>query len=281
MLNDTEESHQNFNPSAGAQPIKNSVSKSSLSGKRNKKQNVGNTERLTSFAAGSILTVLGLSRRSLPGLVVGATGAALAFRGTTGHCALYEALDIDTSESFKKSDKPAKNTGIDVSYSLAINSSPEELYSYWRKLSQLPRILTHIESIEEIDSKRSRWIAKPIKSVNFKVEWEAEITRDEPNQLIEWRSLPSSMIETHGSIRFTKALGDRGTAVRVSMRYSPPGGEATHLIAKMFGKSPQGLIRSDLLNLKRLMESGEIPTVAGQSRGSCLAGKSPEQKSAK
>ena len=42
-------------------------------------------------------------------------------------------------------------------------------------------------------------------------------------------------------------------------------GKAGALIAKLFGKDPEGLIRDDLRRFKRLMEAGETPTVEGQT----------------
>lgn len=59
-------------------------------------QNVGEIERAISSALGGALLIGGLSRRSLPGLAIAATGAAFLFRGTTGYCKVYEALGLDT-----------------------------------------------------------------------------------------------------------------------------------------------------------------------------------------
>src|SRR5687768_4826557 len=59
--------------------------------------NVGGAERLASVASGSVLALLGLGRRDLTGLLIGAVGGALVYRGATGHCPLYQALDFDTA----------------------------------------------------------------------------------------------------------------------------------------------------------------------------------------
>ena len=59
-------------------------------------QNVGEIERLFSSMLGSLMLVGGLSRRSVPGLAVAATGAALLYRGATGHCQVYDSLGLDT-----------------------------------------------------------------------------------------------------------------------------------------------------------------------------------------
>jgi uncharacterized membrane protein len=48
--------------------------------------NVGNPERWVSVVAGSALAAYGLTRRSIPGLVVAALGGAIAWRGATGRC---------------------------------------------------------------------------------------------------------------------------------------------------------------------------------------------------
>jgi len=101
------------------------------------------------------------------------------------------------------------------------------------------------------------------------VSWDAEITHDEPNRFIAWRSLPGSQVEMVGAIRFARALGDRGTEVHVFINYIPPAGIIGHAIATLFGESPRRQMRYDLQNFKRLMETGEIPTTKGQPRGTC------------
>jgi hypothetical protein len=60
-------------------------------------QNVGESERHVSLIAGGLLALLGLSRGSLPGLLVAGVGAALVHRGYSGNCALYSKLGINTN----------------------------------------------------------------------------------------------------------------------------------------------------------------------------------------
>ena len=43
------------------------------------------------------MLIRGLSRQSVPGLAVAATGAALLYRGATGHCTVYASLGLDTN----------------------------------------------------------------------------------------------------------------------------------------------------------------------------------------
>lgn len=60
--------------------------------------NVGTLERALSIYAGGSLFAWGISGRSIPGLMVAALGGALVYRGATGHCRLYDALEISTAE---------------------------------------------------------------------------------------------------------------------------------------------------------------------------------------
>src|SRR5436309_1141601 len=62
-------------------------------------KNLSETERIVSLAGGSLLALVGLSRRSIPGLAVAAVGGALIQRGATGYCALYEKLGVDTKHT--------------------------------------------------------------------------------------------------------------------------------------------------------------------------------------
>ncbi len=233
------------------------------------KTNVGNAERTTSLVAGTVLAALGLSRRSLPGLLVAGIGGALLHRGASGQCAVYRALGVDTA-NVRSADEEVAARGIHVQQSFLINRSAAELYAFWRDFANLPRFMSHLERVDVLDQRRSHWVTKAPKVAGGSIEWDAEITADEPNRRIAWRSLPGSQTANVGEIRFAPALGDRGTEVRVSMDYVPPAGRLGHWVAKLFGESPSRQIRDDLRNFKRLMELGEIPTTTGQPRGTCL-----------
>lgn len=241
-------------------------------------RNVGSTERAVSVAAGAILALQGLSRGSLPGLVVAGVGGALLYRGATGQCGLYKALAINTSESTdgqqgeaqrrQRTEQNLASHGTEVAVSFIIDKPAEELYQFWRKFDNLPTVMTHLKSVRVIDERRSHWVAQAPR-IYGDVEWDAEITADEPNSRITWQSISGGDVDTRGEIRFEKALGDRGTNVHVTLEYVPPAGKLGHWIATLTGNGPQHQVREDLRNFKRLMEVGELPTTKGQPVGSC------------
>src|SRR5947209_8235840 len=211
--------------------------------------NVGQSERAVSVAAGSILALLGVSRRSIPGLLIAGVGAAMVQRGVSGHCSLYSKLGLDTTQEDggRQGDDrhDVVKNGIHVEQAFLVNRSPEDLYSFWRNFSNLPSIMKHLKSVT-VEGQRSHWVAEAPSIAGGTVEWDAEITRDEPNSAIGWRSLPGSQVQSQGEVRFSKALGDRGTEVHVYMDYRPPAGKLGHYIATLFGDSPRRQMREDI-----------------------------------
>lgn len=148
---------------------------------------------------------------------------------------------------------------------MVINRPPEELYAFWRNFENLPRIMQHLKSVRSTGGNRSHWVAQgPFGSP---AEWEAEIITERPNETIGWRSLPGSVVDTAGSVHFQRTPGDRGTEVRVVLKYDPPAGKAGAAIAWLTGAVPEHQIREDLRRFKRFMETGEVPTTEGQPSG--------------
>lgn len=234
--------------------------------------NVGDGERTVSVAAGLIIGLLGLSRGSLPGLLGAAVGGSLVYRGVTGTCPMYRAMDLDTTEPGQGSADGVESltNGVHISTAFGIRKPAAALYAFWRDFENLPRIMTHLESVRVIDDRRSHWVARAKSLGGKRLEWDAEITVDEPNRRIAWHSLPGADVENAGQITFSPGLSeDRGTEVHVRMDYVPPMGRLGHLIASMLGNNPKRVVREDLRNFKRLMEVGEILTIVGQAHGTC------------
>jgi len=208
--------------------------------------NVSNPERWISVIGGIALAAYGLARRSIPGVLLAGIGGILAWRGATGRCPLYGALGISTADE-KDEDRNVSvsyGRGIRVEESVTVNSSPEELYHFWRNFENLPRIMSHLQSVKVLDDKRSHWVAKG--PIGTDAEWDAEIINEIPNELIGWRSVDGANVHNAGSVHFTRSGGNRGTDVKVVLRYDPPAGALGAAIAKLFGEDPARQVQEDL-----------------------------------
>jgi uncharacterized membrane protein len=175
------------------------------------------------------------------------------------------ALDAICSQRLSRRNGARSGDGIRVAQSVTINRSPEELYRFWRDFRNLPLFMKHLESVRETAHNRSHWVAKA--PAKMTVEWGAEITEDRPNELIAWRSLEGSDVDSVGSVRFKRAPGGRGSIVMVEMRYNPPAGLFGATVAKLFSEDPAWQIKDELRRFKQIMETGEIITTEGQPSG--------------
>lgn len=229
------------------------------------KVNVGTAERIASTVAGAALLGLAMTtRRQRTPLAV--ASAPLLFRGITGHCTLYQVLGVNTAKETDAT-SVAYARGFRVVKSVTIARPADELYAFWRDFANLPRFMRHLESVTPIDAMRSRWVAKG--PAGLRVEWDAEIVNETGNSLIGWRSLDNSDVDHAGSVHF-EPLGDRGTTVKVILRYDPPAGAVGMAFAKLFREEPSQQIADDLRRFKQLMETGEIATTEGQPAGGFL-----------
>src|SRR5262249_48185152 len=90
--------------------------------------------------------------------------------------------------------------GINVETSITIKESPERLYRFWRNFEHLPHVISHLDSVRVTAPTRSCWIVKAPAGV--RLEWDAEIINDMPNELIAWHSVAGPHVIHPGSVRF-------------------------------------------------------------------------------
>jgi len=171
-----------------------------------------------------------------------------------GGALLYQAAKALTGAGKMATNKKAN---IEIKSRVVINRPKEELYSYWRNLENLPNFMSHIQEIDEIDDKRSHWVAEVPGGMGH-IEWEAEIVWEQENQLLAWRSLPDSEIENSGEVRFQDSGNRKSTIVETTISYRPQFGKAGKIGAKLLNPAFKKVIENDLKEFKKLMEKGSV-----------------------
>ncbi|HEX2670642.1 MAG TPA: SRPBCC family protein [Polyangiaceae bacterium] len=196
------------------------------------------------------LTLLGdrfSQRRVKVGRLIAATAAVA---GVTA---------IDTYSAARQSRVAALNriaAPVHVFRTITINRAPSEVYEFWRDLSNLPRFMAHLDSVEVL-ARTSKWRAKG--PLGTSITWDAEIVQDLPGESLAWRSVEgSTQVPNRGVVRFNPAPGNRGTEVQVELKYEPPAGAVGAAFAKLFGEEPSQQIAGDLRRLKQVLETGEV-----------------------
>ena len=199
------------------------------------------------IAGGGALAVVGLTRRSWPGVAMAAAGGLMIAGGV-------------------RQLRNKRPEGIHVERSFLINRSVEEVYNFWRNFENLPKFMRHLKSVSVKNDKESTWEARA--PIAGSVTWDAEIIDEQQNSFIVWRSKDGAVVPNNGSVLFEKASDYHGgTKLTVVLNYDPPAGRLGSIFATMFGEDADQQVREDLRKFKQLMEAGEVATTVGQSHG--------------
>ena len=204
------------------------------------------------------LALLGRALRSPDARRGRVAAATAAVAGVT-------VLDLLCSRQITEQEAGGEDKAVQFTKTIIIERSPEDLYGFWRNMENLPRIMRHVQEVRVLDDRRSHWVVRT--PTGATAEWDAEITEDEPNRRLAWRSLPGAQVDNAGEVRFEPAPGGRGTLVTAEIQYRPPAGAVGATIARLLGSSPERLAGEDLRVFKQLMETGEIATTEGQPAG--------------
>ena len=221
--------------------------------------NVGKAERIISALGGAAISAIGLSRKTPLGIGLAVAGGYLIYRGASGNCPINSVIGRNSA---------ASNEGetVEIVEYITVNKPRHEVYNFWRKLSNLPLFMKHIEEVTELDEYKSSWRAQIPGNVGT-ISWEAEIIEQEQNVLLAWRSLPGATVDNAGRVEFKDAPGDQGTEVRAIISYRAPAGaigkQLASLLNPVFGK----IIKEDIRGFKQYLETGELPTNSGQPTG--------------
>jgi uncharacterized membrane protein len=166
---------------------------------------------------------------------------------------------------------------VQVKAAVTVKGSPDEVYAFWHDFEKFPTFMGHLESVQSTGGGRSHWKAKA--PAGKTVEWDAEVTEDQPGERIAWRSLEGADVDNSGVVRFAPAPGDRGTEVRLEMAYEQPGGPLGKVVSKLFGEEPKQQVNDALRRFKQVYETGEVVRSDGSPEGHA-AGRQLKQRPA-
>ena len=91
------------------------------------------------------------------------------------------------------------------------------VYDQWTQFEEFPLFMSGIKEVRQIDATHVHWRAE---IAGNEKEWDAEITEQEPDRRISWKSISGA--ENVGTIRF-EALDPERTLVHLTMAYDPKG----------------------------------------------------------
>jgi uncharacterized membrane protein len=200
--------------------------------------------RLAGTMAGVSGLIYGFSRRDSLGLAAGLGGAALLARSLS---------NIETKRLIGVG---GGRRAVDITKSINVDAPVDVVYTLWSNFDHFPQFMTNVLEVERLNGDLSRWTVRG--PAGTTVEWDAEITRMVPNEMIAWKSVEGASVANAGYVLF-EPMDNGGTEVTVRLSYNPPAGAIGHAIAKVFGADPKSEMDADLMRMKSLIETGELP----------------------
>jgi uncharacterized membrane protein len=138
-----------------------------------------------------------------------------------------------------------------VEKSIRVKAPVAQVYQFWRNFENFPRFMDNVDEVRLLDGtgQRSHW--KLHGPMGKTVEYDADLTQDEPNKAIGWNSTDGD-IETTGQVTFTEH--EDNTLVHVIMQWADvPGGALGEAASRML-QSPETMLEEDLQRFKDIAE---------------------------
>ena len=159
---------------------------------------------------------------------------------------------------------------VHITQSVIVDRSAEDIYDFWRDCTNMPKIMRRLEEVQRTGQRTFHWkLNGPGGRI---IEWNSEVTEEQPNRRIAWRTIHESTgLQHSGSINLKPATGARGTIVRIDLEYAPPGGQLAAKVVKLLRAAPAHYLGNALRAFKSLMETGEVV----ESDASVLPGAHP------
>ena len=104
-----------------------------------------------------------------------------------------------------------------VEKTVEVNCPISTVYNQWTQFEEFPHFMAGVKEVRQIDDTHVHWHAE---LWGKDKEWDAEITEQEPDKRISWKSISGA--PNAGTVRF-EALGADRTRVRLVMAYEPEG----------------------------------------------------------
>jgi uncharacterized membrane protein len=212
--------------------------------------------RLFVGAGGAGMILAGLNRGAASGVALTTLGAVLLARAAT-NLEMKRLVGVG-----------AGRRAVDVQKTISIDAPVEDVFAFWSDLENHPRFMSNVRSVRPTAvAGQTHWtVAGP---GGIPVEFDVVVTDMVPNELLAWKSIPGSMVDHAGIVRF-QSTPDGGTVMHFRISYNPPGGAIGHGVTALLGQDLKRKLDEDLLRFKTLMETGKPPHDAadrGRSTG--------------
>jgi uncharacterized membrane protein len=104
-----------------------------------------------------------------------------------------------------------------IEKTIEVEAPLRAVYNQWTQFEEFPRFMDGVKEVRQIDDTHVHWHAE---IWGRDKEWDAEITEQEPDQRVSWKSVSGA--PNAGTVRF-RSIDPNRTQVRLAMAYEPEG----------------------------------------------------------
>ena len=206
----------------------------------------GRFRRAGSAALGGTLVGAGLRRRSLGGTALALVGGWLAYRALGGR--------------LRGGDGGADGR-VTVQRSATVGGPAEELAERLQDAETLGRVAGHFAEVTAAGEDRYRWTVEV--PGDRDLSWETRVATATPGERVRFETVEGTGLFEEWTAEFGPAPGDRGTEVTFRVAFDPPGGSLGGAALERLEAAPDALVGDALRRFKSLVETGEVPSLAG------------------
>ena len=199
---------------------------------------------------GSALAAYGSRQRNLAGALASVAGAGFLLRAATN------------LESRRLIGVGAGRRAVDIQKTIHIGAPVECVFDFWTHPENFPHFMRNVLDVERtrVEGHYHWRVSGP---AHVPIDFDAAITRFEPNRVLAWKTVPGSAVE-HAGVIYFEPDEKGGTRVHIQFSYNPPAGAIGHAIAALLGADPKTQMDEDLARVKTMIETGHPPRDAAR-----------------
>jgi uncharacterized membrane protein len=132
-----------------------------------------------------------------------------------------------------------------IEKTIEVDAPVTRVYNQWTQFEEFPRFMEGIKEVRQIDDTHLHWKAE---IAGKEEEWDAEIVRQVPDQVVAWRS--TSGAENTGAVEFGSTASGK-TQVTLTLRFEPE--DAIEKVGDAIGVV-SARVQGDLNRFKEFLE---------------------------
>ena len=134
-----------------------------------------------------------------------------------------------------------------------------DVFAFFKNFENFAHVMGGVRSVIDYEDGRSRW--EVFTPSGGTLTWDAVVTKYVPNSVIAWASVPRSVVETTGIVRF-RPIGTGWTRLEIALTYRPARTNLSDAVHSLLAPRASRRLRADLEHARFYIES--LPTVAAE-----------------